>query len=250
MPVSKNMSMPGKVNDTYAEQVLQQQGSSNTADNLFQQSQFIPVPGPRGDRGEKGEKGEMGAPGAKGDIGLRGENGRDGKDGKNGKDGKDGISLSGQIPGWAKYNNKDKTIFDLGISEGDNGWVSLFLKSDKENSIETFSTSNQAAALWSNDTKCINFLAVKVGARVDIIYDIELTTFSSNTDVWMRTFFHTIETDFPTFVGCFKYQGTYSLSVSQSIYIESNKFNAFARPQIRTDMGSQVALKSITVSLL
>jgi len=247
MPVSKNMSMPGKVNDTYAEQVLQQQGSSNIPNTPFQQSQFIPVPGPKGDRGEKGEKGEMGASGAVGATGPRGDKGRDGKDGKNGKD---GISLSGQTPGWAKYNNKDKTMFDLGISEGNNGWVSLFLKSDKENSIETFSTSNQAAALWSNDTKCINFLAVKVGARVDIIYDIELTTFSNNTDVWMRTFFHTIETDFPTFVGCFKYQGTYSLSVSQSIYVESNKFNAFARPQIRTDMGSQVALKSITISLL
>jgi hypothetical protein len=247
MPVSKNMSMPGKVSDTYAEQVLQQQSSSNTLDIPFQQSQFIPVPGARGDRGEKGEKGEMGASGAKGDTGPRGEKGKDGKDGKNGKD---GISLSGQIPGWAKYKNKDKTIFDLGISEGDNGWVSLFLKSDKENSIETFLTSNQETELWSNDAKCINFIAVKVGARVDIIYDIELTTFSNNTDVWMRTFFHSIEADFPTFVGCFKYQGTYSLSVSQSIYVESNKFNAFARPQIRTDMGSQVALKSITVSLL
>lgn len=246
MAVSKSIDFPGKKQDAYTQQVIQQQSTTDISPTAYLQPQLIPVPGPKGDRGEKGEKGEIGAVGPKGDIGPRGERGRDGKDGENGKD---GISISGQEPGWAKYINTKENIFNLGITEGDDGWVSLFMSTKENQDIETFLSKEQKASLWSNDTRSLNFMGLKIGTKIDITYNIDLTTFYSNTDVWMRTFFHTVGEAFPIFVGCFKYQNTYQLSINQSLYIESNRFNSLAKPQIRTDTNSQVALKSITISI-
>ena len=88
---------------------------------------------------------------------------------------------------------------------------------------------------------------MSVGAKVEVLYEVELSTQSSNTDVWIKTFF-TKNNDGPVnFVGTLKYQNTYSFSIPQTFYIESEAFKCYAKPQIRTDFPAEMIVKSITV---
>jgi len=96
---------------------------------------YIPVPGPagpKGDPGSAGPRGERGERGPKGDTGPKGEPGTDGVDGKS------SLPIYGQEPGWAKYINKKDFMFKLGAEEGADGWVTLYIESDKNTSIEKF----------------------------------------------------------------------------------------------------------------
>jgi hypothetical protein len=241
--VSKNINLPNKARDKYIEQVLQQQEQQKQLETtVIHQIQQGP-PGPPGPRGEKGDKGDMGPQGPKGDSGNRGEPGKDGKNGV------DGISLSGQMPGWAMYKNSRSDLTSLGITEGDNGWVNLFLLSDKTNSVNQFLPKGDKTDFWSDSSRSLNFIPIKPGAKVEILYEVELTTYSSNTDVWIRTYFPNTDDSHQIFVGCFKYQGTYNISIPQTIYMSNAKYKVMAKPQMRTDMNAEVILKSITIAV-
>lgn len=246
MAVSKQVPIPSNVKDKYIEQVIQQQSNVN---QYPQESigGFIPVSGPQGPQGATGPRGEKGEQGPSGPKGDTGPEGRQGKAGKDGKDGLDGVSLSGQRPGWAKYKNILDKQFQLGISEGENGWVSLYVVTDAKNSITDYLPINKRVGLWVQDSRSINFIPLNVGAKVDITYEVELETFSSNTDVWMRTYFQNTQLDFSQFVGCFKYQNVYNFSITQTVYLENEIQKSLATPQMRTDMNAQVKLKSITI---
>lgn len=237
MAVSKNVSTPFDSKDKYIQQVIESQ-QSNQANIPLTQVMHIPTPGPQGPKGEDGQRGEKGDPGPQGEIGPRGEKGNPGKNGI------DGITLSGQQPGWAKYYNDKNNIFILGITEGDDGWVSLYVDSKKQ--IKKF-LPERTEDLWGNDIRSLNFLGLKIGTRVDTIYDIEISTFSANTDLWMRTFFNRKNDGPISFVGTLKYQNTYSFSINQTFFIEDETFKSFAKPQIRTDFPSEMTLKSITI---
>lgn len=243
MAVSKNINLPNKAKDKYIEQVLQQQEQQKQLETtIIHQVQQGP-PGPTGPRGEKGDKGDIGPQGERGDSGPRGEPGKDGKNGI------DGISLSGQMPGWAMYKNSKSDLTTLGITEGDNGWVSLYLISDKSSSVNQFLPKDNKIDLWSDSSRSLNLLPVKLGSRVEAIYEIELTTYANNTDVWLRTYFPNTNDSHQIFVGCFKYQGTYNISIPQTIYISNQKYKVMAKPQMRTDMTAEVVLKSLTISV-
>jgi len=237
MAVSKSVPTPFDNKDKYIQQVIQAQ-QNNSGDIPLTQVMHIPTPGPQGPKGEKGDKGEPGEKGPKGDKGEPGARG------DRGKPGIDGITLSGQRPGWAKYYNNNNNIFILGITEGDNGWVSLYVNSKK--------TPNNflplgGEPLWGNDIRALNFLGLATGAKVEVLYEIEISTQSSNTDVWIKTLF-TKNNDGPiNFVGTLKYQNTYNFSIGQTFYIENDDFKCYAKPQIRTDFPAELIMKSITI---
>jgi hypothetical protein len=232
MAVSKTMDFPGsKKTSTYAQKVLESQ-----TNNLNQVQPFIPVPGAQGDigpQGPKGPKGDKGDKGEKGDQGIPGE------------PGKDAISISGQTSGWAKYNNDSLVQHQLGIDKGDEGWVPIYVIS-KEGANENFLG---VTSLWNNESRKFNFLALNIGAKIDIKYNLDIVTFSSNTDIWLRTVLDRVDLNVSTFIGCLKYQDSYNVDVHQSLVIEDKTFKTTGRPQIRTDFPAYAVLNSITISV-
>ena len=123
MAVSKSMDFPGGKKSSYAAQVEQSQASTSTENVLS----FLPVPGPVGPQGPAGRDGRDGSDGKEG---LQGPEGKIGPRGPEGRDGLSSLSSSGQQSGWASYHNKIEKPFKLGISEGDDGWVTVFVLSE------------------------------------------------------------------------------------------------------------------------
>jgi hypothetical protein len=196
--------------------------------------------GPQGIQGPKGEKGD------KGDIGKQGPQGERGEPGKAG-DGYD--SPSGQYPGWAYYKNKNKNTMKIGPTRGDDGWVSIFLQIDQDNSIEKY-LPNKSVGLINEVAKKINFKAVQYGAVINIRYDLEVETYVNNTELWIRTFSIDDEHSVTGYVGSLKYQYSYDFSFSQTIFIEDRDVKVFGGvPQIRSDNEGTVILKGIYISV-
>lgn len=243
MAISKSMDSPVK--------------KSNYADNVSQiQSQetglsFLPVPGPQGPPGPQGIQGPKGDSGTPGPQGERGESGKPGKDGKNGIDGKDGksvISPSGQQIGWASYENSQPKQIKTGADQGNDGWVQLVMAS-VDNKNERFLPAGDVS-LWNEFTKKINFKTLEVGSIVTICYNIALTTYSNNTEVWFRTLVSDEEKSPISYVGNLKYQYDYEFSVQQTIFIDDFSYKNYGGiPQIRTDAPCEAILKSLYVSV-
>lgn len=239
MAVSKNVPTPFKTKDSYLEKVIESQQSISQEQSV-QAASYVPVPGPQGPQGPIGLQGPKGDPGPQGPEGLRGEKGKDGKNGR------DGVSLSGQQPGWAKYNNSKNKIINLGITEGQNGWVNLIMNVSSKN--ENYLPKDNEM-LWIESSQAFNFLGIAVGTKIQISYDIQLTTYSANTDVWVRALFTKNKEEYVNFIGSLKYKNTYYFRIDQTVYIEDESFRSMVKPQIRTDFPSEMILKSITVSI-
>lgn len=240
MSIVKSMGFPegSKASDGYASKVLQQSNES-----LQPNSNYIPVPGPQGERGIKGEKGDRGPEGPKGDKGDPGARGKDGKDGKS------LISVSGQQPGWASYHNKNIKQVALGISRGDSGWVSLAV-----DGLGKYSTSmylpEASTELYNKDAGMLTFRGLKIGSIVKVTYNVELETYVNNTELWIRSSFIGMEHSVTKFVGSFKYQHVYNLSIDQEFYIEDKSlWSSGVIPQARTDFDASIKIKSIYVSV-
>lgn len=235
MAISPNIDFPVS-SSGYASKVKESQ--------VPKEATFFAVPGPQGDpgpRGPKGEKGDPGLKGEKGDPGLRGQSGKDGKDGKS------YIAPYGQSIGWALYTNKNTNTIPTGAIRGDDGWVSLYI--DPENSIETFLPEN-CVSLYSSDIRKINTRGLKLGAQLRITYNIEVITFNSNTEVWMRSQFQNTESSITTFCANLKYQHNYEMSITHdlAVFTDAHK-TAGIVPQIRTDLDSAAKIKSIYISV-
>ncbi len=242
MPVSKSMDFPGAKKSTYADQVAQTQ-TVNT-DVL---TNYIPVPGPQGPAGPAGPVGPQGPAGKDGVQGPKGEKGATGKDGK---DGKSSLSSSGQQAGWAGYFNLNKKPVNLGVSYGDEGWVSLWVDSKGKDTNEKY-LPEECTSLWNAEQRMLNFHGLKIGSQVFVTYNFELTTQYNNTEVWIRTFFPKSTTEISQFVASLKYQYVYNMYVTQHFFIENEEmWNSGAIPQIRTDYDSSVILNSIYISVV
>jgi hypothetical protein len=242
MATSKSMDFPGAKKSSYAAQVEQSQASPYQ-DNALS---FLPVPGPVGPQGPAGRDGRDGDPGPEGPQGPQGIKGDRGPSGVNGKD---SLSSSGQQAGWASYKNKTETPFKLGISQGDDGWVSTYVLSEKLSNEKYL--PNDCTSLWNDHARAFNFKGLKEGAQVFITYSFELTTYSSNTEAWIRTYSANSNLDIAQFIGSMKYQHTYPITVTQQIFIENQKiWGNGAVPQIRTDYDASVIMKSIYVSVV
>ena len=236
MATSKSMDFPGANKSSYAAQV-QQSGYSDKGNTL---SSFLPVPGPEGPPGPQGPAGRNGKDGEQGPPGPKGDRGPNGKSSS---------SSSGQTPGWASYHNGIEKSFGLGISKGDDGWVTTYVLSENMSN-EKYLPEN-CTSLWNNHARAFNFKGLKEGAQVFITYSFELTTYSSNTEAWIRTYSPNSNLDISQFIGSMKYQHTYPITVTQQIFIENQKiWGNGAVPQIRTDYDAAVVMKSIYVSVV
>lgn len=244
MAISRNMDIPGASN-TYAAKVVQSQ--QNPLDNP---TNFIAVPGaqgPQGPKGDKGDKGEKGDPGTPGEKGQRGEKGFNGQ---NGQDGKSSLSSSGQQAGWAKYTNTLAKTIQTGATRGEDGWVDLLIKSNKETSEETYLPTG-CVSFWNTNSNRLNFRGLNEGSHVFIKYKIVINTYSSNTEIWLRTIFPGSDLEVLSFVAQPKYQSEYSFEVTQDFFIEDKKiWSSPALPQIRTDYDCNVIIESIAVSVI
>ena len=214
--------------------------------------EYIAVPGMQGEKGEigpQGPKGEQGPKGDRGDPGPQGPSGPKGERGDPGKGGEGYDSPSGQYPGWAYYKNKNDNKIKIGPARGNDGWVSIFLQIDEGKSIEKYLPKNSVSFL--NDVaKKINFKAFQYGAMVNIIYDLEIETYANNTELWIRTFSVDDENSITGYVGSLKYQYSYDLSFSQTIFIQDTKIKVFGGiPQIRSDNEGTAILKGIYISV-
>jgi hypothetical protein len=243
MAVSKSMDFPSGKKSSYAAQVEQSQASP-TADNALS---FLPVPGPVGPQGPAGRDGRDGKEGQQGPEGKAGPKGQTGSPGK---DGLSSLSSSGQQAGWASYTNSLEKPIKLGISQGDDGWVTLILDTKDKVQNEKY-LPKDCTSLWNSHQRALNFHGIKEGSQVFVTYNFELTTHTSNTEVWLRTYFKNKDKEFVQLIGSFKYQGTYVLSATQQIFIEdSSMWGNGAIPQIRTDFDASVIFNSVYVSVV
>lgn len=241
MAVSKSMDFPGAKKSSYAAQVEQSQASL-LPDNTLS---FLPVPGPVGPQGPAGRDGKDGNQGPEGPEGKPGPKGQQGPAGK---DGMSSLSSAGQQAGWAAYFNENPSEIRLGATKGVDGWVNLYMASVK--SEESFIPKN-AVSLWNSHSRMLNFKGINLGSQVFITYNFELTTFSPNTELWLRTFFPSHQQEIAYLVGSFKYQHVYNISVTQQLFIENQSmWGNGAVPQLRTDFDASVVLNSVYVSVV
>jgi len=243
MSVSQRVDIPGKPNHkkSYAEAVESLQLSENPI------PQYIPVAGPQGPQGPQGARGADGPKGDKGEKGERGLKGDKGDPGENGKDGKDAIPPSGQLPGWASYINKNTDYSIIGLSRGNDGWSQIII--DKRNmSINKDFLPKTSVDLWNVETQRLNFKRLKVGAKVAVTYDFSITTYNNNTELWIRTVFPESNISYTQFVANLKYQYSYDFSVTQNLYLSSEKM-IIESPlaEVRSDFDSEFLIKSIIV---
>lgn len=216
----------------------------NQSYELEQPLSYIAVPGPQGERGQKGDKGDIGPEGKQG---PKGDAGKPGKDGRDGKAGESSLSPSGQRTGLALYENLNKKQISLGATKGNDGWVRLNFDCLGSDTNEKYLPEN-GVSLFNPTTQKINLRGLKLGSIITIRYDIILTTFSNNTEVWFRTLIPDHDKHPTTFAGNLKYQFDYDMSIEHSFFLENEKMqNAGAFPEILTDNDAMVATKSMYI---
>lgn len=241
------MEFPSGKKNNYADKVKE---STSTPEN-----NFIAVPGPagptgkQGQKGEKGDKGDIGLQGPPGPQGPAGKDGKPGKDGRNGKDGATYLPIYGQNAGWAVYYpEKEKTV-KTGASAGEDGWVSLSISSFGKETNNAY-LPEDGVDLYNSHSKRINLKSLKLGTQIVISYALEVETFHSNTEVWIRSLFPNSENGVTSFAASLKYQHSYDISVEQTIFLnsEEDRISGIV-PQIRTDYDAVVKLKYIYISV-
>ena len=239
MPVSKSMDFPLNKKSSYAAQVVETQSTST--DVLIN---YVPVPGPMGPQGPAGVPGPQGPAGKDGIQGPKGDRGTPGKDGES------SLSSSGQQAGWGSYFNQNRKEIRLGANQGEDGWVSVWVDSRGSNTNEKYLPQG-CTSLWNENQRMLNFHGLKIGSQVFVTYNFELTTYTNNTEVWIRTLFPRSTTEISQFVASLKYQYVYNMYVTQHFFMEDNSmWSSGAVPQIRTDYDSSVLMNSIYVSVI
>lgn len=236
---NQNLEFPRSKKSKYAEQVSRNE-------SLLAEPGYVAVPGPPGPRGEVGPKGAKGDPGPAGPAGPRGERGIAGPPGK---DGELVLPPNRQDPGWASYVELDREwSFSLGAARGEDGWVSLYIKNAKE--LQDYKPKNMKGALYSQEIKKINTKPLSIGSRIRVTYNLELETFSSNTELWTKSFFPETGNEHVSFSAFLKYAYEYPISVTHEMVISDEKERqAGIKLHVRSDMDSIVKIKSMIISV-
>jgi hypothetical protein len=241
MSISKNMDFPVNKKTGYAAQVEQSQLQPESSS-----IGFLPVPGPQGPQGPKGERGPAGKDG---EPGPAGKDGSKGLQGPPGKDGKSYFPKYGQSHGWGYYESEKEQVFKLGVSRGEDGWVSVYLDEKTIKPYEVYLPEGEIS-LYNEHSRKINLRNLKVGSQLQITYSFEITTFSNNTEVWFRSVFRGGESGVTSFVANLKYQYTYDLTATHNMVIKSEKDrDSGIIPQIMSDLDSLAKLKNIYISV-
>jgi hypothetical protein len=235
------MDFPVNKRTGYAAQV--QQAQMQPVDPGFA---YLPVPGPPGPIGPKGQQGP---PGKDGEPGKDGKTGDRGPQGLPGKDGKSYFPVYNQHAGWASYSNINNKDFKLGISQGTEGWVDMYLEPNGLRSIEKYLPEGNIS-LYNPSSRRINLKHLELGSQVQIAYSFEVTTFYNNTEVWCRSTFPKNDSSITSFVANLKYQYTYELYCVHSLTVNSEKDKVSGIvPQIMSDLDAIAKLKNIYVSV-
>jgi len=233
--MAKSMDFPGKPKK-YSDNVSQTY-------ELEQSISYVAVPGAQGERGPKGDSGDIGPQGS---PGPQGEPGKPGKDGREGKAGESSLSSSGQKVGWALYTNKDQKNIILGATKGNDGWVGFSFDCKGKNN-EQYLPEN-TVSLYNPESQKINLTALKVGSIVTVRYDIVLTTFSNNTEVWFKTYIPDLGIGPTTFAANLKYQFSYDISLEHNLVVENDMIRNYgAFPQILTDNDASMVAKNMYI---
>lgn len=215
-------------------------------------TEYIAVPGMQGEKGEPGIQGPMGPQGPKGDKGEPGPQGPQGIKGEKGEPGKaEGYeSPSGQYPGWAYYQSLNMEKIKVGPDRGnEDGWVDLFMKVDKSNSIETY-LPKKSVSFITDVARKINYKTFNLGSKVDIRYDLQVETYSTNTELWIRTFSVSDSLSPVGYIGSLKYKYIYDLSFNQTVFMSNIAVKTFGgKPEIRSDSECTVILKGIYIAV-
>lgn len=210
---------------------------------LEQPLSYVAVPGAQGERGPKGDSGEIGP---QGNPGPQGEPGKPGKDGRDGKPGESSISPSGQRSGWALYTNKNQKDIVLGATKGNDGWVRFNFDCKGKNNEQYLPENN--VSLYNPESQKINLTALKVGSIVTVRYDIVLTTFSNNTEVWFKTYIPDLDVGPTTFAANLKYQFSYDISLEHTFVVENDMVRNYgAFPEILTDNDASMVAKNMYI---
>lgn len=240
--MSKSMDFPGKPKK-YSDNINQEY-------KLDQPLSYIAVPGPQGERGPKGDTGPSGQQGIQGPKGEPGKAGKDGRNGKDGLPGESSLSPSGQRLGWAFYENLNKNAIQLGATKGDDGWVRIKIDALGELTNEYYLPENNVS-LYNPFTQKINLKGLRVGSIITIRYDITLTTFSNNTEVWFRSFIKDLNLGPTTFAANLKYQFEYDISLEHTVFLENEKMrNAGIFSEILTDNESSMVVNGLYISVM
>ena len=214
-----------------------------SAQPLLDGPQYIAVPGPEGPRGAQGERGPQGIPGKDGPEGPKGERGLPGKDGES------YFPTYKQKTGWARYTAKKPEQISLGAKKGRDGWVSFDLDASGKDTTELY-LPEKSVALYNKEADRINLKHLKLGTRLQITYDFDFVTLGSNTELWLRSVFPNSERAYTSFVGLFKYEYEYRLSVTHFLTLEEDSEKTHGiLPQARSDMNSLFTPLSITISV-
>jgi hypothetical protein len=250
MAISKSIDFPASKSSSYADKV---KNENSQIDNIV----YVPVPGPQGEKGYPGKDGLAGPEGPQGPRGERGIQGKDGKDGKPGPQGPKGdpgqvesiLNTYGQSSGWANYDSLTKQPLRVGANRGVDGWVNLYVDGLGDNTNELYLPTNKVS-LYSTESQKINFKSLKLGSRVDVVYNLTIETFNNNTEIWFRSLFADEGDSFITFVASLKYQHVYDLSTTHTFFISNEKMKIFGiTPQIRSDLEAMATLNSIYISI-
>ena len=214
--------------------------------------EYIPVPGLTGVQGERGLKGEPGEKGDTGPAGPKGDTGQAGPQGVRGEPGRvtGGQDVApGQYLGWAHYKNKKDLATRLGPEKGNDGWVFPKFELDVDGSNSTYMPDGYSSLVLL-DSNMLTFKSLKIGAKIDIKYDFEITTYSNYTELWLRLFTEKYENLPTSYVANFKYQYSYDMSFFQTLYLDTSKIkNSVIRPEFRTDAESSIVLKGMYISV-
>jgi hypothetical protein len=205
--------------------------------------QYIAVPGPAGPQGPRGDIGPAGAEGKEGKKGPKGEPGPAGKDGIS------YMPVYGQDSGWARYSHKDLKQLALGSNRGVDGWVSFSVDGNGKDTVEKFLPRN-SVSLYNTSAKRINTKHLEIGSQVSITYNFDISTLSSNTEIWIQSQFPASKKEYTSFVALLKYEYDYNFSVTQHLTIDNEADRADGiLPLVRSDNNCIFIPKSITISV-
>ena len=242
MAVSKSMDFPGAKKPSYIAQVEQPKAKIFSDNTLT----FLPVPGPVGPQGPSGRDGRDGSVGPQGPVGDKGPRGEKGNPGK---DGESYFPVYEQKPGWARYDNLNKENFRFGTERGIDGWVDFYVDAKNKNTNELYLPEN-GVSIYNPSSRRLNFKNLKLGSRIQVTYNFDITTFNNNTEVWARSYFPDTKDAYVSFVASLKYQGTYELSTTHTFSIDNEiDKHSGVSPQIKSDLEAIATIKSIQISV-
>ena len=96
----------------------------------------------------------------------------------------------------------------------------------------------------------MNLRGLKIGSIITIRYNVTITTFSNNTEVWFRTASTNPKDIVTSYAANLKYQYDYDMSLEHTVILDNISFqNNGAWPEVLTDNDAMITLNSVHISV-